>query len=289
MAGEITGVTLETFTASVSGVWPANVAYAIARCWGAGGGGGGVGNAPSYNVTGGGGGAGGYSETLIIAPVAGSARVITVGAAGAGGAAGYNSGSNGGASSLGSLCVANGGGGGGGNSSASYNGYGGAGGAAGTGTIAAPGASGFTGYWFAVGNFILLSGAGADGQLGNGGRSIVANSGSAAPGSTASGRGSGGGGACCINANAVAAGGAGAPGLVSVQSFLSASSGIPPGDQLIADKLVLLKDALIAQITSGSLEAIKAALQEISLSRLEVSMNHGATVVTAGSGSVIDE
>lgn len=158
-----------------------------------------------------GGGAGGYLEGLNVPVVGGTGYTCAVGASvtGNSGAAGTNG-------NLSSLTIgvttytANGGNAGAVGNSTTVGVQGGAGGASTNGTINVPGASGSQSF---PGAAVGSSGAGANSQLGAGGRAQVSVGG----GAGATGFGSGGGGA--YTTGAVQTGGSSAPGVLIIDEF----------------------------------------------------------------------
>jgi hypothetical protein len=187
---------------------------------GGGGGGGGAGATSASQVSFGNGGSGsGYAESFITDIAGLSASVtVTVGGGGTGGG-GASTGSNGGNSSFASSVAANGGQGGTAEIvSAAVPGFPSAGSDATAGDIQVRGAAGGYGLSTQVANFCCVSGKGADGPFGNGGRS-VRNETTGTAGQSASGFGAGGGGATNSVNQSNRSGGNGGGGLVVVELY----------------------------------------------------------------------
>lgn len=213
---------IQVFT-NPGGTWtkPDGAVRVHYRVEGGGGQGGGCAAAASgAHATGGGGAAGGYAEGWVDANLLGDTESITVGAGGSGAAAGAN-GNSGTGSAFGGWADVNGGGGGFlGPSTAAYATYaGGGGGVATIGDIQVDGQHGEPGQGSAS---LGLSGRGGHSHFGQGGRPSNSNAaGTSVNGNPAVGYGSGGAGALATSTGAAKAGGAGAPGLVIVETYFS--------------------------------------------------------------------
>ena len=105
---------IQVFTASGTWTKPNGVRAAKVRVIGGGGGSGGCNSAGTGAAESAGGGGGGYAEELILAASLSATETVTVGAGGTAGASGTNAGGTGGTSSFGAHCSAAGGTGGGG-------------------------------------------------------------------------------------------------------------------------------------------------------------------------------
>lgn len=160
---------------------------------------------------GGGGAAGGWSRKFILASALATSETVTVGAGGTG--VSGTDGNPGGNSSFGAHCTATGGPGGltipAGGSLRTRGGT--TGPDAGAGDLALPGAGGHGGV--RLNETQILSGHGADGILGRGGK----GSGATAIGEAGAGYGAGGAGSGNQTSQSGRVGGAGAPGIVIVQ------------------------------------------------------------------------
>jgi len=213
--------TTDTYTTSGTWVCPAGVTSVTVRCWGAGGGGGSS-NTNAANPRAGGGGGGGGFSTSVIAVIPGNSYTVTVGNGGAGGVAG--AGTAGGLSSFNLISVIANGGNGGARGGA---GAGGTGAVAGTGTTTYIGGNGGNG----VNPVGSGGGGGGAGTTGNGGNAAGINAGTGTTlngGNGGAGRtttsagqngnnyGGGGSGGYALAAGGDRAGGAGAPGLVTL-------------------------------------------------------------------------
>lgn len=214
----ISGINIQTFTAS--GTWTkppgANYVKIFAKA-GGGGGAGAAAAASGQNTKGGGGGEGSWSESTLLASALTATVAVTVGAGGAGGVAGAG-GSTGGATTFGAYVTTNAGLGGStaASSATAYGAPGGAGGAAGTGQLAMPGAPGGMAW-----GDTTLSMSGPGGGSGGG----IGRSASSSPTSTngvagAANSGGGGSGGISTSTAAAANGGAGGSGQVYVVSYV---------------------------------------------------------------------
>lgn len=193
--------------------------YCIIEVLGGGGAGGGVASTSgSQNAVGSGAGSGEYASGLFTAAEIGASQSVAIGAGGTG-VSGSN-GNAGGTTSVGTLITAFGGAGGlafaaastGYNISGSLGGTGGSG-----GSYRTPGAAGLFGFWGLAVNQFMVSGPGANSQLGAGGISVV---GVSAAGNAALGYGAGGSGAANLTSQSARAGGAGTSGIVIVTEYI---------------------------------------------------------------------
>jgi len=204
----------------------ANTAAVIVEVIGAGGAGGGVTGLSTSGAVGGGGGAGAYIKSQFTALEIGASQTITVGAGGVGNT---GIGGDGGDSSFGTLLVATGGKGGLTiNSGLNVAVLGGEGGASSAGPYASVGSYGFSGTMItptagSTTNSCIISGAGASTIYGQGGYSLILNSGSSLiTGAGGVGIGAGGSGAVAPpGVSGSAQGGAGSAGAVLITEFIN--------------------------------------------------------------------
>lgn len=211
LVGGVTPGSMSQTIFAAGGTWtkPSGAAFVRVRAVGAGGGGGNAGaTGAAQNSAGSGGGAGSYSESLFAAASVGASVTVSIGAGGA-------SSSPGGNSTFGTLVTTNGGpAGNDGTATASGTTNSTGGGAVGTGQIASAGGASQVASVFAGGtatHVATVGGASILGAGGFGGRNFAGGAGS--------GFGSGGGGAGNNPSLAQKNGGAGANGVVIVETY----------------------------------------------------------------------
>lgn len=183
---------------------------------GGGAGGGAAATGGTTNSIGGGGGAGEYAVGVFSAATIGASQSVTIGAAGVG--ASGTTGGSGGTTSLGALMTAVGGSGGVTAAAATLGNVAGAsGGTGGTGgSYRSNGYAGGFGLWTGA-NQIVISGAGANSQIGMGGANLA---GTTATGNAAAIYGAGGGGAIALISQTAQTGGAGSKGVVIITEYI---------------------------------------------------------------------
>lgn len=216
----------QVFTTSGTYTPTTGMKYCQVICIGAGGGGGGSTNTGASQIgMAFGGGGGEYAVGAFSASTIGASQAVTIGTGGSGGGGGAN-GTAGGNSSLGILISSVGGDGGTTTTPTAFiAGYGANGGTGGTGgDYRTPGnrAPEGWGWYISNTNFLVLSGKGADSQLGDGGGGGAAGpvTVAGAPGIAASGYGAGGGAGGTGYSVTGQPGANGAPGIVIIQEYI---------------------------------------------------------------------